>query len=378
MRKRGVAAGGALALAMAPAARASDQAPDYQCSDPLFRGHWFSDHHDAGHLEKTPVAYTDLVRCKMWNYHKSCCSPSMEAPQQRAFDGRCAQVGLWAPQLSAYLAALEDLRLTDVYRNSDVVEQALFDRSLDAFRPVLRHVRSCARAVMVFVAGMICFGCNPRWYDFVWREAGGAVTAVHVLGESCIYVDQHCGAFGSSAQQLAVLIADSALAKMPSLPLPDLSMFSSRERTCDWLRSTIAMQPFRTDLPGNSVSRGRQLSLAKNDSVPKGPARNVTAPLTRLANAGPARTSPPDSIRRDPGHRTSQGPDIGCGGDGSAGASKDRSPGTMRKLSEDSAATTLSPDASPTVATRPRDALDPVRDGQQSGFEFDDAALGPA
>merc|ERR1712129_529723 len=93
------------------------------------------------------------------------------------------------------------------------IERALFDRALDSFEPTLHAASDCINAIMVFVAGMTCFSCNPNWDQFVWRGITGDVTAVNVGGESCIYVADHCGPFGHAMQPLrsvAVHVASNA------------------------------------------------------------------------------------------------------------------------------------------------------------------------
>merc|ERR1712216_365199 len=130
------------------------------------------------------------------------------------------------------------VRGSGMYQQEDPIEQALFNRALDSFKPLLDSASACVRAIMIFVGGMVCFSCNPNWNQFVWRGATGSVTAVNVAGESCIYVANKCGPFGRAMRNTVSLIMESTLAKQPQLPLPDFSMLEDRERTCKWLRTT--------------------------------------------------------------------------------------------------------------------------------------------
>merc|ERR1712232_1406977 len=123
--------------------------------------------HDVGQLARAPVAHADLVRCRMWNLQPSCCTPSMESPQQLAFDDRRAQLGRKVGLLKDYLDELNKLRSSKVFALSDQKEQALLDRVLIDFRSALTLVPACVRTLITFVAGMVCFGCNPRWDDYV-------------------------------------------------------------------------------------------------------------------------------------------------------------------------------------------------------------------
>lgn len=239
----------------------------------------------------------------------------MEAPQQLAFDSRRAQLVQKVALLSGYLQALMEVRRSDVYQQEDHIEQALFNRALDSFKPTLDYASTCVRAITVFIAGMICFGCNPNWDQFVWRGVLGDVTAVNVGGESCIYVADKCGPFGRAVRRTMSLLMESTLAKNPQLPLPDWAMLEDREKTCKWLRTTIAMQPLRGVL---------------------------------LRVVGNATQMQPRQLTASASHRSS----------GVADAK-------LRSL------TLSAPGQNPLpYPSRPHATLDPVRDGQQSGFFY--------
>jgi len=239
----------------------------------------------------------------------------MEAPQQLAFDSRRAQLVQKVALLSGYLQALMKVRRSDVYQQEDRIEQALFNRALDSFKPTLDSASTCVRAITVFIAGMICFGCNPNWDQFVWRGALGDVTAVNVGGESCIYVADKCGPFGRAMRRTISLVMESTLAKNPQLPLPDWAMLEDREKICEWLRTTIAMQPLR------------------------GVLLRVVGNATKL----------------DP-RKLTVSPVLGSSGMADA---------TLRSL------TLSAPVRNPLpYPSRPHATLDPVRDGQQSGFFY--------
>lgn len=302
--------------------------PSFACADPLFRTHWHTSYQDIGQLSSSPVAHTNLVRCRMWNYHPSCCTPSMEAPQQLAFTSRQAQFARQVFWLKAYSDELSALRRSEVYTLSDAREQVLLDRALEAFEPVFVAARACFRELLAFVAGMVCFSCNPDWDVFVWRARGGAVTAVNVSVEACLSVDRRCGAFGRAAQRLDEHIMASLLAKTPAVPLPDLSMFADRETVCDWLRSSLAPQPLAGAEPGgadDTVSTRRLFSLALQ-------------PFAGGAADTPAARGLLDGDEAEAGVMTH----------------------------------------GPPYATKPKLALHPVRDGESSGFDLDAAATDAA
>lgn len=234
-------------------------AVSFECTNPLFQSHWYSTGSDIAHLSDTPVAYMDLVRCRMWNGHRSCCNPSMEAPQQLALNHRQKLFNTWKARLERYLSALTQLQQSEVFQHAEATEQALLNKAIDAFQAPLGHISQCIQSLMVFSAGMICFGCNPQWNKFVWRDTAGSVTAVNVAGESCVFVGRQCGKFGLAMQQLMASIMNSVLAKVPETPLPDLAMLGDRESICDWLRSSLAMQPMQDTVPDLSETHTHRI-----------------------------------------------------------------------------------------------------------------------
>lgn len=238
----------------------------------------------------------------------------MESPQQLAFDDRRAQLARKVNFLKAYLDKLNKLRSSKVFALSDKREQALLDRVLVDFRSALSLVRPCAKTLMAFVAGMACFSCNPRWDDFVWRDATGDVSAVNVSGEACIHVDQTCGAFGRAARRIESGVMASGIAKTPTVPLPDLSMFKDRETVCAWLRQSLALEPLPSTIPGGTISAYNAGGV--------------------LESVGQSATS-------------------------------------ARILSQTS---TQGLPTEPPYSTKPTQALEPVRDGEQSAFDIDTAA----
>uniref|UniRef100_A0A7S1RND6 Uncharacterized protein n=1 Tax=Alexandrium catenella TaxID=2925 RepID=A0A7S1RND6_ALECA len=326
-----------LAAAAAAAAGDAEAVPQlsFECANPLFEVHWFTEDLEFSHLQGVPATYTRLARCSAWNGRRSCCNPSMEAPQQVAFDSWLHHFELEVTLMKSYFGALQSLSQGDVYRHSGELERALFDRALAAFPPVLALARRCVRALMVFVAGMVCFGCEPRWEDFVWRDADGAVTAVNISAESCIYVDQRCRPFGQAARRAARRVLESTLAKAPSSALPDLSMFEDRIASCEWLRSAVALQPLR----GGAPSWRRRLEQVDSFDPFAASGEGGAAPESRATTPAPTTTSATTTL--------------------------------PRAVVEATAAPPAAPlPTAPPGATAPRLALDPVQDGLRTGFRF--------
>mmetsp|Transcript_73447 Transcript_73447/g.204003 ORF Transcript_73447/g.204003 Transcript_73447/m.204003 type:complete len:434 (-) Transcript_73447:82-1383(-) len=358
----------------------SGAAISFECQDPLFRAHWHSlaSEVDAGQLEAQPVEHKNLVRCKMWNYHSSCCGPSMESPQEQAFETRRANLERKVGLLKAYLASLESLHASQVYTRAAAKERALLDRALDSFRPALAAVQTCARALLEFVAGMVCFGCNPVWNAFVERDASGAVRAVNVASETCIYVDKSCGALGHGARAVEETVMASSLAKLPRTPLPDFSMFADRETLCAWLRSTLALQPMLGALPA-AVPLGRRLpDMATNASG----GRYVVD-----ADAGHDRVGDRDvgGVGHDVGGVTIGTREDGLDAFDAVPPAPAHAPLVPPLMELAEAEGRRLPDfvlpgdskplpTAPPYATMPTAILDPAGDGRNSGFDLDVAA----
>eukprot|EP00419_Tripos_fusus_P086168 CAMPEP_0172866216 /NCGR_PEP_ID=MMETSP1075-20121228/81857_1 /TAXON_ID=2916 /ORGANISM="Ceratium fusus, Strain PA161109" /LENGTH=344 /DNA_ID=CAMNT_0013715357 /DNA_START=195 /DNA_END=1229 /DNA_ORIENTATION=- len=260
-----------LALLLIPVVTQDPVHSVFQCTNPLFRGYWASNESSVARLQDRPVARTDLVRCKMWNYHASCCNPSLEGTQQLMFDSRLKQLTADVQLLASQARAVQSLQQSDVYEQADALERALFDKAFDSFQPALDHAPLCIEAVMSFVAGMICFSCNPRWDMFVSQAEDGEINSVNITAESCIYVGQRCGQFGRAALHVVRHIMSSSLAKSVGGPLggplPDFGMFKNRIATCSWLRDVIALHPFLGALSATSnVDRqiGNQQSMGRS------------------------------------------------------------------------------------------------------------------
>lgn len=226
---------------------------------------------------------------------------------------------------------------------------------------------------MTFSAGMICFGCNPRWQEFVWRDDAGRVLAINVAGESCIYLADRCGAFGRATTKMLVQVMQSSLAKRPATPLPDWSMLKDRETMCRWARGTLSMQPFFDFRPGSPYNDGSSRTISQNTAA------------IRLGRLG-------RSLGKFPGNRLLRR----LGVKNTAGPAGNSSSGTSITFTATSSTTTwmasttippkmASATAQPPVtqvptapphATTPKSVLDPVSDGQMSGFRLGDVALG--
>ena len=177
--------------------------------------------------------------------------------------------------LEEYLSLMVKLRGSEVFEDAVLLEQDFLDRAVDAMRTALSHAKPCILHLLAFVAGMVCFSCQPDWVDYVWRNPLGQVTGVNVDPNACIYVDRGCGTFGHTVQVAYLHVMESRLAKYPAASLPDFSMFFSREALCEWLRGTVAVHPL-TFQPSEVLTRRLSREVSANRGMPQ---RQLDAPL---------------------------------------------------------------------------------------------------
>lgn len=180
----------------------------------------------------------DLTQCKMWNGQPSCCTPATEVHLQKAFQRPRAQLSHHMGQLRARLAELSKLRISRPHTRVGA------ERALRAFRPVVRTAPKCVRAVLSFVAGTLCIGCNPHWADFTQASlsmAGEKLFALSVSVDACARIGLRCTPFGKAAQRFGAEVKDSGLEKLLRGPLPDASMFVSQESICGWLLGSTVL-----------------------------------------------------------------------------------------------------------------------------------------
>ncbi|CAE7401703.1 Spon1 [Symbiodinium sp. CCMP2592] len=247
----------------------------FQCMNPLFRIQWHTGATDLAQLLPRPSVHHDLLRCPLWNQKPSCCSTSLEPFQLRIFDAHRDRMEKQVQVLEEYLSLMVKLRGSEVFEDAVLLEQDFLDRAVDAMRTALSHAKPCILHFLAFVAGMVCFSCQPDWVDYVWRNPLGQVTGVNVDPNACIYVDRGCGAFGHTVQVAYLHVMETRLAKYPAASLPDFSMFFSREALCEWLRGTVAVHPLAFQ-PSEVLTRRLSREVPANRRMPQ---RHLDAPL---------------------------------------------------------------------------------------------------
>merc|ERR1719261_2304002 len=100
---------------------------------------------------------------------------------------------------------------------------ALFDKAMSSFAPVLKWHGTCFDTLLEYLAGMLCFSCDPSWGKKVFLGPGGrTVDHLHVHDDTNEALWQGCHKLGAAADELQTRIADSQLVKTLWLPFEDL------------------------------------------------------------------------------------------------------------------------------------------------------------
>eukprot|EP00438_Fugacium_kawagutii_P002021 Skav214233 [mRNA] locus=scaffold1133:89151:90074:+ [translate_table: standard] len=237
----------------------------FQCMNPLFRSQWYTGDLDVAQLEPEPRLHDSLQKCSFWNGNATCCTPNLEALQQRALDTHKEKFQLKVGLLKQYSLELIQLSKDDAFELADTLDKKLLLRAIESIGSALKLAEPCMKRLVTYVAGMICFACQPDWSAYVWRNGLGEVLGVNVSPKACISVDWDCGSFGRTVQGAYLHIMESSLAKrLHTAVLPDFSMFFSRVELCSWLRTLVAMHP----IPSRSaIARRLEASITPNDML---------------------------------------------------------------------------------------------------------------
>ncbi|CAK9059039.1 Hemicentin-1 (Fibulin-6) (FIBL-6) [Durusdinium trenchii] len=233
-------------------------APD--CHNPLFLVHWpgrACERMCPSKLNDEPAAATNLTLCKHWNGLSSCCNTGLEGAQLWAHQQWKNRLGWFVTSLRDYAAGMAMRRLTRVYDYADTEMRQLFDRAADAVAVSTEKFAPCLLALLQYVAGMICFMCDPQWDTYLYASDDHAAVQGHnkhyaegvdytsiVIGVSaCTSLWAGCEAFSKYAMIAWERVLQCPLAKQIEQPLPDLEPFQSKSALCEWARSSVALHP---------------------------------------------------------------------------------------------------------------------------------------
>jgi len=220
------------------------------CRNALFQMHWFT-HGAIECLANVPGLHSNLRMCPAYDGIISCCQESFEEQQAKHFSfwKQILVMKIWRIRKS--MEGVQRIRTQDVYSAASESDKQQLRRALETYGKVLElegHA-NCFAALMTYVAGMICFSCEPTWKKRVLLGAHGVIR-VNIAETTCTALWESCADFSVLATQLRQAVFDSRLAIMQSTPFENLAMFDDQQALCDWAHDAIALHPFTT--PGEA------------------------------------------------------------------------------------------------------------------------------
>lgn len=285
-------------------------APDSDyCRNALFEAHWFVRDGSPQTLAYKPVGHTDLRLCPADNGRPSCCQKSFEVEQQLHFDFWNQIFTTKLKRVRNNKVATMSLESKDIYNAASPEDLQQYHRAIQAYEAVLDpagHSR-CLAALMTYVAGMMCFACDPEWADQV-QVGMGAIIRVRISEGTCTNLWEACGHFSALTQALKQAVLDSSLAVQQPGSLENLAMFADQQALCDWAHDAIAMHPFTT--PGESEREATPPAAAMSGRrlLLQGEEPPFAGFLDRRLDSG-----------SDPGSESDSGSDSGSAGPGAEG-----------------------------------------------------------
>ncbi|CAJ1334363.1 unnamed protein product [Effrenium voratum] len=176
----------------------------------------------------------NLNLCPLWNQQPACCTPSFEDEQRSVFE-------LWKQhwkekeqRLESFRKEMEDLRLTPTYQEASLFQRELFDTSLLRVKEVIDTYGWCFDTLLEYVAGMLCFPCQPHWHHQVVL-AQTQVLRLRVDESSNDALWDSCRYLGAAGEELDHRLQDSMLAKQLTHAYVDFRMFYDRIRVSEYM-----------------------------------------------------------------------------------------------------------------------------------------------
>lgn len=201
-----------------------------RCWNPLFQIHW-AGKSDVRHLLATPAVQFDLGLCQSFNGLPGCCHPAFEDELQRAFSHWRSHLRRKVASIREFQMSMTETQMSPAYVKVDPTERALFDKALESFRMMIVSYGTCFDTLLEYIAGMLCFSCDPDWRGKVLMDTASTsqqVLQLQVHDSSNEALWASCQGFGGAAEEMRQRIADSALAKAIPVQLEDLSVFATK------------------------------------------------------------------------------------------------------------------------------------------------------
>jgi len=250
------------------------------CFNPLFRAHW-AGKSDIRHIASRPLTQLGLRRCPAYNARPACCLNAFEHVLSRVFQRWVTHWKRKSQYIQDFQTQLAKVQLSQAYAKADKLERMLYDKAVASYAPVLKWHGTCFDTLLEYMAGMLCFACDPNWGTMVFLGDGGrTVEHLHVDDYSNEELWQSCRMLGTAASEMQTRVADSLLVKGIWSRFEDLSMFRSKISVSQYMShlGLFAMRgPSENHLvlsPGPAASRiakeARLLASMSNRDGPTG------------------------------------------------------------------------------------------------------------
>lgn len=214
------------------------------CYNPLFKTHW-TGKSDIRHLASRPQMQQGLRLCPAYNARKGCCLNSFEDVLSKAFQRWVAHWKKKSRNIKDFQVQMAKVRVSQAYVKADKLQRALFDKAMDSFAPVIKWHGTCFDSLLEYMAGMLCFACDPVWGTKVFLgQEGRSVEHLNVHDNSNEAVWQSCRRLGAAAAEMQTRVADSLLVKTVWESFEDLSMFNSKITVSQYM-ARLGLLPIR-------------------------------------------------------------------------------------------------------------------------------------
>lgn len=249
------------------------------CFNPLFRSHW-AGKSDIRHLASRPQTQLGLQLCPTFNGQPACCLNSFEDVLSKEFQRWVTHWKRKSGYIKDFQTQLAKVQLSQAYAKADKLERVLYDKAVASYAPVLKWHGTCFDTLLEYMAGMLCFSCDPNWGNKVFLGSGARVVEhLHIDDYSNEQLWQSCRMLGAANTEMQTRVADSLLVKGIWSRFEDLSMFRSR----------ISVSQYMANL-GLYAMRGpseNQLVLSPGGAEPSSSSKAARLLAASTSGAGP-------------------------------------------------------------------------------------------
>eukprot|EP00438_Fugacium_kawagutii_P006788 Skav218516 [mRNA] locus=scaffold2478:105899:106722:- [translate_table: standard] len=125
---------------------------------------------------------------------------------------------------------MEDFRLSPSYQDASLFQRELFDTALLRVKNIMDTYGLCFDTLLKYVAGMLCFPCQPHWHHQVLLSEGDvpSVLRLKISEYSNDVLWDDCKLLADSAMEFDHRVQDSLLAKKLKNVFVDFRMFYDR------------------------------------------------------------------------------------------------------------------------------------------------------